>query len=449
MFPIVLRMKPTAFALFLSAASLTGLAGQQWQQPRDHEQQLPDAIDCWEPALATAPNGDVYVVAGKRHGTPKNDDFDQQLVIWRSQDGGASFDAPRPLTNGGLTHVDQRIAVDARGTIYVSYMDWVKDANGGRRSRLRLARSRDRGQTFSVQTVTTYRVSDKPELALSSDGMHVYVAYESGHGPLVIASHDGGSTWTEPVVIFPTETLHFWPEAMAVSQDGAVWLAVPSMSDSDIAEGKQTTVTLHVFRSGDRGRTWRDSAISSSPRLPGSCPHNPECPVKVPRISLAVDDRSRAHVVYTAGAAVQEPYGLFYQSSSDGGRTWSLRHVVSAAPRPQSRDAADHYYITVAASKDERVCAVWVDDRRGALDVWSRCSRDGGRNWGLETLLSDREEGASYKTAQGFRAFYGHYGGAAIDAAGRLHAAWGAGEPRYRTGGVWVNRVEISVAPQK
>ena len=71
-----------------------------------------------------------------------------------------------------------------------------------------------------------------------------------------------------------------------------------------------------------------------------------------------------------------------------------------------------------------------------------RCSTDRGATWGGETLLSDRTDGAAYKSAQGFKAFYGHYGGAAIDAGGRLHAVWGAGEPGYRTGTVWVNSVD-------
>ena len=63
-------------------------------------------------------------------------------------------------------------------------------------------------------------------------------------------------------------------------------------------------------------------------------------------------------------------------------------------------------------------------------------------------LLSDRVDG-THKSANGFTAFYGHYGGAAIDASGRLHVAWGAGETGYRTGGVWVNRVEVSGATRR
>jgi BNR repeat-like domain len=427
----------------LVTAAAAGVRPQQWLQPRSHEQQLPESVDCWEPAMATGPTGQVYVVAGHRRGMAKDKDFEQQQVIWRSQDRGVSFEAPVLITSEGHSHFDQRIAVDGKGTIYVSYMDRAPDERGRSRSRLRLARSRDGGRTFSPTTVTTTRVNDKPELAVSRDGRDLYIVYTSSPGPAVVASHDGGDTWTEPAPVVANEARHFWPEALAVGADGGVWLAVPSMSDADIAQGKQTDVTLHVFQSSDRGGTWKETAISTSPRLPAGCPHNPACPVKVNSISIAVDDRSRAHVLYTEGTTPKEPYGLFHTSSSDGGRTWSTRQVVSAPPRPQSGDTADHDYITMAAS-GERVCAVWVDDRLGALNVWSRCSTDAGRSWGAETLLSDREEGAAYKSARGFTAFYGHYGGAAIDASGRLYAVWGAGETGYRTGTVWVNRVEVA-----
>jgi hypothetical protein len=66
----------------------------QRQQPAAHEQQLPDSMNCWEPAIATGPNGQVYVVAGRRRGTPKDKDSEQRQVIWRSQDRGVSFEAP-------------------------------------------------------------------------------------------------------------------------------------------------------------------------------------------------------------------------------------------------------------------------------------------------------------------------------------------------------------------
>jgi len=439
------RVRPL-IAAALSAAVI-GLSAQTWQSPRAHEQQLPDSIDCWEPALAVGPAGEVYVVAGRRNAPLRDPKYDQKQMIWRSNDHGATFTGPTPVSTEGSMHYDQRIAGDEKGTVWVSYLDRVPVANSRNpQSRLRLARSTDGGRSFSAQTVTTEHVSDKPELAVSKDGKDLYIAYTSTPGPRIAASHDGGGTWNEPMVIVPNEGRHFWPEALSLAPDGTVWLAVPSMSESDIAAGKPTPVTLHVFRSADGGRTWQDSEMSTSGRLPGGCPHRPDCPVKVNRISIAADSQERVHVLYTEGAAPERPYSLWYRSSVDAGRSWSSPSLVDASPRPISNDIADHDYITIASGTNDRVCATWVDDRRGGLDAWARCSSDGGRTWGTETLLSDRGEGADYKSPTGFGVFYGHYGGAAVDPDGRFHAVWAAGEPGYRTGSVWVNRVDAKEA---
>lgn len=412
----------------------------EWRWPPKHEQLLPGSLDGWEPALAVGPRGEVFVVAGKRQGSRESPDFQQKLLLWRSDNGGVTFHEPWSVVPEDGTrgnHWDQRIAVGADGTVYVSYMEI-----GEQLRLLRLARSQDGGRTFSVATAAR-RVTDKPELAISADGSQVYIVYEAREGPSLVASDDGGATWDEPRVVVPREGRHFWPEALALAPNGTLWFAVPSMSEQEMSEGKETAVLLHVFSSSNAGRSWHDTEFGSSMR--GGCVHVPPCRLKIPRIDVAVDSQGHVYVVYTEGAAGQ-PYGLFLRSSSDGGRTWSEPRIVSAARRPKSADAADHYEAMVAASGDGRVCVVWVDDRRGELDVWARCSGNGARAWGPEFLLSDRSDGASYKSAQGFKAPYGHYGDAAIDLNGRLHAVWGAGEPGYRTGGVWVNSIDLSHA---
>jgi hypothetical protein len=432
-----------ALSAALGCALVIQAATPSWQPPRTHEQRLPDSIDCWEPALAIGPNSEIYIVAGRRNAPLRDPKYDQKQVMWRSDDHGVTFTGPVPVSLEGSKHYDQRIAVDGTGAVWVSYMDDVPAPTGrGRQTRLRLARSTDGGRTFAAQTVTTEHVSDKPELAVSKDGKNIFIVYTSTPGPRVIASHDGGTSWSEPMVIVPNDGRHFWPEALAAAPDGSVWLAVPSMSDDDIAAGKPTMVTLHVFRSTDGGRTWHDSDMSRSMRVPRGCPHRPDCPVKVNTISIAIDAGNRAHVLYTEGPAAPEtPYALLYRLSTDGGKTWSTPTTVDASPRAASSDTAHHDYITIAASGTDRVCAAWVDDRRGALDAFARCSTDGGRTWGTETLLSDRADGAEYKSPTGFRMFYGHYGGAAIDRDGRFHVVWAEGEPGYRTGSVWFNTV--------
>jgi hypothetical protein len=50
--------------------------------------------------------------------------------------------------------------------------------------------------------------------------------------------------------------------------------------------------------------------MSTSGRLPGGCPHRPDCQGKVNRISIAVDSQKRVHVLYTEGAVPDRPYSL-------------------------------------------------------------------------------------------------------------------------------------------
>jgi len=93
----------------------------------------------------------------------------------------------------------------------------------------------------------------------------------------------------------------------------------------------------------------------------------------------------------------------------------------------------------IAAERAGRVCVVWVDDRRGARDTFARCSTDGAKTWGDDIWLSNRTDGAPYKSSEGFAAVYGHYGGAALSSSGCLFVVWAEGERDYRTGTVWFN----------
>ena len=369
--------------------------------------------------------------------------FDQQQVFWRSLDGGATFEGPWSLDSTGHRQADQRIAVDGDGTIYVTYLD-QENLSLAASSRLRLARSHDEGRTFIAETIPVTRVIDKPELAVSRDGARIGVVYESSPGPTIVTTADAGATWNQPRLVEPGNTRHFWPEALTWAPDGALWFAVRSMSDTDLAKRVQTDVQLHVYRSTDDGRTWQDSRISTSPRFLKGCAHDPECRVKTPGIGVAVDGHGRAYAAYTEGSGPGHPYALRLTSSPDGGRTWSAGRPVSAAPRPSSNDVADHEDAMVAADGQTRVCVVWVDDRRGALNTFARCSTDGAKTWGDDIWLSNRTDGFPYKSPQGYTSIYGHYGGAAISSRGRLFAVWAEGDRDRHTGTVWFNSITVT-----
>ena len=187
-------------------------------------------------------------------------------MIWGSHDDGATFEGPFPVSPEGELAADQRVAVDDRGTVYVSYLGYANQ-----KSSLQLARSKDGGRTFDVRTVTDKSVSDKPELAVSNDGKNISIVYESHPGPTLISSHDGGETWDEAQVVEPSKGRHFWPMGLAFGAKGDLWFSVPSMDDAELQKGAPTPVALHVFRSTDDGKTWRATELGESPRILGGC----------------------------------------------------------------------------------------------------------------------------------------------------------------------------------
>src|SRR6476646_3278955 len=79
---------------------------------------LPSSTDCWEPDIAVGPREQVYIVAGQRRGATTSKEFDQQQVLWRSLDGGATFEGPWLLDAEGHRQGDQLIAVDRAVTIH-------------------------------------------------------------------------------------------------------------------------------------------------------------------------------------------------------------------------------------------------------------------------------------------------------------------------------------------
>ena len=153
--------------------------------------------------------------------------------------------------------------------------------------------------TLAIVAVTqpspSWRSAPTPELMLpsSTDCWEPAIAIGPRDLVYIVAGQRSGGAASE--AFDPGNGRHFWPEALTFGPDGALWFAVPSMADADIAKRLQTDVQLHVYRSTDDGRSWQDARISSSPRFLKGCAHDPECRVKLPGISVAISDDGRAH----------------------------------------------------------------------------------------------------------------------------------------------------------
>ncbi|MGI8890393.1 MAG: hypothetical protein ACR2G0_06365, partial [Chthoniobacterales bacterium] len=109
----------------------------------------------------------------------------------------------------------------------------------------------------------------------------------------------------------------------------------------------------------------------------------------------------------------------------------------------QSNEEASNAFPAIAAGRavnDFRI--VWQGDN-GDPRSWNtfyRRTTDGGTNWSETVRLSDRLDGAPYKSSAGYAFPYGDYLSLSVDGEGRNHFIWGEGDSYDGPGGVWYTR---------
>jgi hypothetical protein len=157
--------------------------------------------------------GNVYVAHTNFHGVSGS----SPIVFSVSDDGGATFTGPKPISTGGPSGTPNNqgsdIAVGPNGTIYVAYNAFERSTGV---SSINVVRSSDCGRSWS-QPVVVGAVNDPqapgvafrtPTFAfVAADDTNpniVYVAYQSLSGDYdvyVQRSTNGGATWGAPVQV--------------------------------------------------------------------------------------------------------------------------------------------------------------------------------------------------------------------------------------------------------
>jgi hypothetical protein len=139
-----------------------------------------DACPCCRTSLARGPDGTLYIAWRKIFTGDVRD-----VVVARSADGGASWDAPvRVHEDGwvypGCPHAGPSIAVDSGGTLHVV---WYTGAPG--RAGLYLATSRDGARTFGPpQPLGSTGTTPVSHARVAAAGDGVWVAWEDRTAPL-------------------------------------------------------------------------------------------------------------------------------------------------------------------------------------------------------------------------------------------------------------------------
>lgn len=222
---------PAGFFGFRSPVQLTC--------PTDLQGQVHDQVnECGktgEPVLEIGGDGAIWVsVTGSIYRAPP---------IWISRDGGTSYDVLRdPIREAIGVEGDFAIAED--GTVYFADMTAPAVFAGG------WFTSYAPDGTHSWSGPLAHRIMDRPWVR-AGPGQEVYVVYNNVVSSVFLASHDGGRTW-DPLLTheFPCQIVTL---GQGPTRDRLI-AASPCVTDvvTETGPGPQ------IWISEDGGRTWSD-----------------------------------------------------------------------------------------------------------------------------------------------------------------------------------------------
>ena len=386
--------------------------------------------DDWEPALAVdRSSNDVYQLTTRFSGPKPCSACPLPVIVFRrSSDGGATWASDRFLAASFRRQADPEIEVAGNGVLYAAFLSgWD----------LAFTRSADHGKTWSKPLIVAGvrdagGYADKPILAVSADGVHVYIGFNAGDA-YVSASHNSGRTFSSPVRISRTGRTWFHTGG-AVGADHSVYF-----STTDFGSEYQGDANVRFSKSTDFGRTWTVTLVDTSREQP-ECSSVPGCYFGFlgPSAAMAVDPTGKIMIAYHANSVAGAPQKMYIRASLDGIH-WTPRKQVSVGAA--SVNNAFPALAAGTAPGDFRVA--WQDDRNGAMtswNTWMRRTRDGGQTWSAAIRLSNRPSGAPYKKSTGFAFPYGDYFELAVAADGRNHIIWGEGASYNGPGGCWYTR---------
>jgi hypothetical protein len=374
---------------------------------------------------------------------------DGRILAMSSRDAGATWTrVPVPRGEGSTIDNDPMVAFDTGGTAYLARVP-----AGASGTRIDLLRSPDGGRTWDPAVrISDSGMDDKVALAVddtpeSSYRDRVYVAWKLPRGGVFVArSLDRGATFTAPLRIDDDAVSGL---DLAIGADGIVYLAFADYPRRSI----------RVMRSLDGGETFEASVAVAPMRTRAYVAPPSQCvrPAIV-HASISVDRSDGAHrgAVYAAWAdyppgvgrtdcpeacgapAVCVP-GVYFARSDDGGLTWPPPALVDE----ERAGEVDRYHQWIRVDRATGdVFVVYKDSRndstRAGADVYLRRSTDGGASWESAVRLSS----ATSRAATNFQ--FGDYQSVAVEG-GQVYAAWADYRQSPAEGEIYVRRY---VAPR-
>ena len=264
-----------------------------------------------------APNGTLYVhfTNGQNSGAWEQPfDFDSQIMVVKSTDGGVTFSAPVPAVQleDGLS--DMPFSVIRRQTVYGHQIRWnaagtlVADPTDPSGNTVSIVFA-DRGAPNASATPGCYLTAAG---GLNIGSAPNYNPCSAGPGAVlrvyVVTSTDGGATWSGRTMLSDSGGSQWFPWAGYLS-DGtlvAAWDEDPAAGPQEVFNhvlvkgGAKTTLSITPEKVSNSVTHWAGQYTTAWPAICGGSPAGKNCNVfHGDYTGLAVDSLNRVHVVWT------------------------------------------------------------------------------------------------------------------------------------------------------
>jgi hypothetical protein len=290
-------------------------------------------------------------------------------------------------------------------------------------------------------------------------------------GCLFVTSSDDGSTWTAPLQLSSNSSLFLRNVQITGSPRGAKLVGKNStvfIASMDEGGGGNATRQNIMFSSTNGGKTWKQTTMGPRFNPPGdqSCGYFYQVNPIIRHMGWgepAVGPDGVVHYVY-AGAGKNGDHGdIFYQRSTDNGKTWSKAIELNT-----DKDAPNktQWMPSLSATSDGNVTASWYDRRKATsacnnvgdpgcnYERVGRQSKTNGASWLADVTISTKVITQPAQDDGGVVSCYaGDYdynmalnAADAGNSAGSAYVTWTDG--RVKIGGVSEQNVDLAVVPE-
>lgn len=257
---------------------------------------LPQLQGAGEPNIAILPDGTLFVTAPVG-GSMKPNVMEGSAYLWRSTDGGATWEVlrspdilpmenPLPINAGLFCSCDADVTTSPDGLVY--YTDWW--IAGLAPGNYLVEASADGGDSWTANSLTIPQNlvagMDRQWLVAGEDGfVAIFYSFFSsipcavivcvtppipafgldrpGQAIEAVYSFDHGETWSEPNPVVPASNDGLQIGHPRIAADGTLWMPYGAVPPGDTFWRDESEVRVAVSK--DQGATWTQNKVADAP----------------------------------------------------------------------------------------------------------------------------------------------------------------------------------------